>query len=500
MSDSDQRDFEFPGAPRMAHSGASGASPADRPGSVGDYLPGSPSPAIDDAVDLLRNASRRVRQVSVEEGARAHAGAADHVLRKAFSTIVRRGRLRVTTVSGATLEFGDGSGDEPVAVRFASRAAQWAVCLDPELRLGEAYMEGSFVVEQGTIADFLRLAIRGTQENGHIPWTLPLGALRFVLRGVAQINRRTRARRNVSHHYDLDGRVYDLFLDADRQYSCAYFERRDDALGAAQLAKKRHIAAKLLLERGQRVLDIGCGWGGLALYLAAATGARVTGITLSPEQLAIARTGAAEAGQADTVEFRLQDYRDVTERYDRIVSIGMFEHVGVKFYDAYFGRIAASLAPDGVALVHSIGRSDGPSFTNPWIAKYIFPGGYIPALSEVLPAIERAGLLVTDIEILRLHYAETLKAWRERFLARGDEAARLYDERFVRMWEFYLASCEAAFREQNLMVFQIQLARHQGVVPMTRDYIARAEARLRDVEGCSPLARAAHDAVPTTRP
>lgn len=489
MDQSEQRDFEFPGTRRMAHSGASGASPAD--------LPGAASPAIDDAVDLVRNASQRLRQVSVEEGERVHAGAADHVLRKAFSAIVRRGRLRVTTVSGATLEFGDGRG-EPVAVRFATRAAQWAVCLDPELRLGEAYMDGSFVVEQGTIADFLRLAIRGIQENGHVPWALPLGALRFVLRGVAQINRRARARRNASHHYDLDGRVYDLFLDADRQYSCAYFARDGETLDAAQRAKKRHVAAKLLLTRGARVLDIGCGWGGLALYLAAATGAQVTGITLSPEQLASARARAAAAGRAGATEFRLQDYRDITERYDRIVSIGMFEHVGVKYYDAYFGRIAAALEPDGVALVHSIGRSEGPSFTNPWIAKYIFPGGYIPALSEVLPAIERAGLLVTDIEILRLHYAETLKAWRERFLARGDEAARLYDERFVRMWEFYLASCEAAFREQNLMVFQVQLARQQGVVPMTRDYIADAEARLRDGDGQPPAARTTGDAMPAT--
>jgi cyclopropane-fatty-acyl-phospholipid synthase len=481
MSESDRRELEHPATRRMAHSGANGGSPADRPDSLCDYLSGGPSPAIDDAVDLVRNASRRLRQASFDEGARAHAGLADHVLRAAFSTIVRRGRLRVTTASGATQEFGDGSG-EPVAVRFVSRAAQWAVCLDPELRLGEAYMDGDFVVDQGTIADFLRLSIRGIQENGRIPWTLPLEALRFVLRGLAQINRRARARRNVSHHYDLDRRVYDLFLDADRQYSCAYFERPDQTLDAAQLAKKRHVAAKLLVGPGQRVLDIGCGWGGFALYLAANAGARVTGITLSPEQLAIARTRAAGRGLADTVEFRLQDYRDVAERYDRIVSIGMFEHVGVKFYDAYFGRIAAALAPDGVALVHSIGRSDGPSFTNPWIAKYIFPGGYIPALSEVLPAIERAALLVTDIEILRLHYAETLKAWRERFLARAVEAARLCDERFVRMWEFYLASCEAAFREQNLMVFQIQLARQQGVVPITRDYVARAEARLRENE------------------
>lgn len=481
----------------MAHSGVNARSAANRRESLGDSL-SSGAPAIDEAVGLLRQASRQLRKASVGDGARVRAGLSDRVLCAAFSTIVRRGRLRVTTASGATEEFGDGSG-APVAVRFVDRSAQWGVCLDPELRLGEAYMAGGFVVEQGTIADFLRLATRGIQENGHIPWTLPLVALRFVLRGLAQINRRGRARRNASHHYDLDGRVYDLFLDTDRQYSCAYYEHLGSALDAAQLAKKRHVAAKLLVGRGQRVLDIGCGWGGLALYLAAVAGARVTGITLSPEQLAGARARAAASGHAAAVEFRLQDYRDVAERYDRIVSIGMFEHVGVRFYDTYFGKIASALAPDGVALVHSIGRSDRPSYTNPWIAKYIFPGGYIPALSEVLPAIERAGLLVTDIEILRLHYAETLKAWRERFLGRATDAARLYDERFVRMWEFYLASCEAAFREQNLMVFQIQLTRQQGVVPMTRDYVAHAEARLREVEAQQPESRSAHGGALTAR-
>jgi cyclopropane-fatty-acyl-phospholipid synthase len=231
------------------------------------------------------------------------------------------------------------------------------------------------------------------------------------------------------------------------------------------------------------VLDIGCGWGGLALYLAELCGARVTGITLSERQLTLARARAAEKGLADKVEFRLQDYRDVPEKFDRIVSVGMFEHVGVGFYDAFFRKCHALLDDNGVMLLHSIGRSEGPNVTNPWIAKYIFPGGYIPALSEVLPAVERAGLLVTDIEILRLHYAETLKAWRERFLAHREEVERLYDARFTRMWEFYLAASEMAFREQAMMVFQLQLTKRQGIVPMTRDYIAREEARLRALEG-----------------
>jgi cyclopropane-fatty-acyl-phospholipid synthase len=300
---------------------------------------------------------------------------------------------------------------------------------------------------------------------------------------VQQFNPRRRARRNAAHHYDLHGRLYSLFLDADRQYSCAYFETPDQSLDDAQLAKKRHLAAKLLTTRNQRVLDIGCGWGGLALYLAETTGVRVTGITLSQEQLALAQVRAAERGLSDEAEFRLQDYRDVAEKFDRIVSVGMFEHVGIGFYDAFFGKCAEMLDDDGVLVLHSIGRSEGPGITNPWIAKYIFPGGYIPALSEVLPAVERAGLLIADIEILRLHYAETLKAWRERFLAHREEVERLYDARFVRMWEFYLAASEMAFRHQAMMVFQLQLTKRQGVVPMTRDYIANETQRLRALEG-----------------
>jgi cyclopropane-fatty-acyl-phospholipid synthase len=289
----------------------------------------------------------------------------------------------------------------------------------------------------------------------------------------------------VAHHYDLNDRLYALFLDADRQYSCAYFESADQSLDDAQLAKRRHLAAKLLVAPGQRVLDIGCGWGGLALYLAELCDARVTGITLSKPQHAVARVRAVETELAEKIEFRLQDYRDVSEKFDRIVSVGMFEHVGVGFYDVFFRKCHALLENNGVMLLHSIGRSEGPGITNPWIAKYIFPGGYIPALSEVLPAVERAGLLVSDIEILRLHYAETLKAWRERFLAHREEVERLYDARFVRMWEFYLAASEMAFRRQAMMVFQLQLTKQQGIVPMTRDYIAREETRLRAREGGS---------------
>ena len=385
------------------------------------------------------------------------------------------------------MTFGDGVG-VPVTARFTSKRAQWAVMLDPELRLGEAYMNGTLVMEEGSVADLLSVLLSQSSDGKPPGWARPQWLLRYLYRRLQQFNLRGRSQRNVAQHYDLDGRLYSLFLDADRQYSCAYFESLDQSLDDAQLAKKRHLAAKMVLGNDQRVLDIGCGWGGLALYLAETVGAKVTGITLSHEQHARASERATERRLADKVTFRLQDYRDVPEHYDRIVSVGMFEHVGVNHYDTFFRKCAQTLTDDGVMLLHSIGRSEGPNVTNPWIAKYIFPGGYIPALSEVLPAIERAGLLVTDIEILRLHYAETLKAWRERFLAHQEDAERLYDRRFVRMWEFYLAASEMAFREQQaMMVMQLQLAKRQGIVPMTRDYIGREEARLREIEQSQPV-------------
>jgi cyclopropane-fatty-acyl-phospholipid synthase len=405
----------------------------------------------------------------------------DRLLRILLSQFVRQGTFKLTTAQGMVLTVGDGTG-KPVAVRFTTGAAERAVLLDPELKLGECYMDGTFVVEQGSLADVLSLLLHQNPDGKPPHWARPQWMLRYLHRRLQQFNRRARARRNVAHHYDLDGRLYSLFLDADQQYSCAYFENPDQSLDDAQLAKKRHLAAKLLLTASQRVLDIGSGWGGLALYLAEFCGARATGVTLSQEQLARANARAVEKGLRDSVEFRLQDYRDIDETFDRIVSVGMFEHVGVGYYDAFFRKCAKLLAPDGVMVLHSIGRPEGPNVTNPWIAKYIFPGGYIPAISEVVPAIERSGLLISDIEILRLHYAETLRNWRERFLAHREEAERLYDARFVRMWEFYLAASEMAFREQQMMVMQIQITRRQDIVPLTRDYIAREEARLRALE------------------
>jgi len=393
---------------------------------------------------------------------------------------IRHGSLEITTASGRTYTFGDGTG-QTVAIRFIGANTQRRVLFNPELRLGEAYMDGTLVVDRGSIADVLAILMR--QEHIAPPrWALPWRLGRSLFKYLQQFNPRSRSRRNVAHHYDLDGRLYKLFLDADQQYSCAYFETADQSLDDAQLAKRRHLAAKLLVQAGANVLDIGCGWGGLALYLAEITGAHVTGITLSQEQYARAQQRAIERGRAQDAVFRLEDYRDVAGSFDRVVSVGMFEHVGVVHYDTFFRKCANIVSDDGVFVLHTIGRSGTPSVTNPWIAKYIFPGGYIPALSEVLPAIQRARLVVTDVEILQLHYAETLKAWRERFLAHREDAERLYDARFVRMWEFYLAASEMAFRESDMVVFQIQMAKRKGVVPQTRDYIAGEEARLRTAE------------------
>ncbi|MGH6711853.1 MAG: class I SAM-dependent methyltransferase [Bradyrhizobium sp.] len=407
----------------------------------------------------------------------------DRLLRYFLGQFIRRGTMTFTAASGARFTCGDGTG-RPVSVRFLSPRTERRILLNPELALGEAYMDGTFVVENGSIADALAILLDQpamVPQWGRLQWWM-----RYLARHITQFNWRGRARNNVAHHYDLDGRLYSLFLDADRQYSCAYFETPDTTLDDAQLAKKRHLAAKLLIGRGDRVLDIGSGWGGLGLYLAEMSGADVTGITLSSEQLQVANARAGEKNLDHRAKFLLRDYRDIPDTFDRIVSVGMFEHVGVGFYETFFKRCAELLSDDGVMVLHAIGRSTGPDATSPWITKYIFPGGYIPAVSEVIPAIESAGLLVCDIEILRMHYAETLKAWRERFMARREEAVRLYDERFARMWEFYLAGSEMSFRKQNLMNFQIQLTKRQGVVPITRDYIGREEARLRGIESRKP--------------
>lgn len=360
------------------------------------------------------------------------------------------------------------------------------------MRTGELFMDGRLVMDQGAIYDFLHLLLRqGTDTSPGSSADL-LDKVRDVLRRLLQRNDADRSRRNVQHHYDLDDRLYSLFLDPEWQYSCAYFEHPGQSLADAQVAKMRHIAAKLALQGGERVLDIGCGWGGMACYLAdVAEAGWVFGVTLSEEQIRGARERAAARGLADRVRFDLLDYRSVSGTFNRIVSVGMFEHVGLAHYQTFFDTCRGYLADDGVMLLHTIGVSDAPSLTNPWITKHIFPGGHLPSLSQILPAVERAGLVVTDIEVLRLHYADTLRAWRDAFMARRDEASALFDERFCRMWEYYLSMSETAFRCEGVVVFQLQLARRVEGLPITRDYMAAAERRLADADASQGPSRRA---------
>lgn len=394
--------------------------------------------------------------------------------------LVTVGLLRVIDPSGRHHRFGPG-GEPNVTIRLHRKTLPARIAVNPAVSVGEAYMDGTLTIEHGSLADFLQICAAGLDalEEGS------LGVIRrytdHSFRRLQQYNPIRRSRANVAHHYDLSDELYELFLDSDRQYSCAYFRTGAETLEQAQLEKKRHIAAKLLLKPGMKVLDIGSGWGGLALHLAQLFNVNVTGVTLSNEQLKVSRSRVAEAGLSGQVGFHLRDYRKESGIYDRIVSVGMFEHVGVTHYAEFFAKMKRLLAPGGVALLHAIGRMEPPGTTNAWLRKYIFPGGYCPALSEVVAAIERSGLWITDIEILRLHYADTLREWARRFRENRERARELYDERFCRMWEFYLAACEMAFRSSRMMVFQIQIARQQNAVPLTRDYIFEAEAAMPQV-------------------
>ena len=393
------------------------------------------------------------------------------LLARLLDKIVQTGRLTLVDPLGRTRTFGANHGPA-VTMRVHDRATARRLALRPKLAFGESYMDGTLTVENGSLYDLLELLAINIQRYEDMPLARAMSRAGMLVRHRQQANHVRRSRRNVAHHYDLSGRLYDLFLDKDRQYSCAYFTNNNKTLDEAQHDKKRHIASKLLFTKpGMKVLDIGSGWGGLGLYLARVAQADVTGITLSTEQLKVSNDRARAEGLAERARFELRDYRQEKGRYDRVVSVGMFEHVGARHYRAFFRKLKALLKDDGVALLHSIGRMAPPGTTNPWLRKYIFPGGYTPALSETIAAIEQEGLWVTDIEILRIHYADTLREWRRRFQENRAEIARLYDERFCRMWEFYLAGCEVAFRRMDQMVFQIQLAKRQDAVPLTRDYM-----------------------------
>ena len=417
------------------------------------------------------------------KGALPKVGPMRSLVARMLSRLAIEPRIDVVFPDGTLQTVGHGKVPR-LRMRIVDTPTELKLALNPELALGEAVMDGRVVVEQGSLYDLLDALVAAVHKARPQGWGKTLSGLRTAVRRFHQHNTPALAKRNVAHHYDLKSDFFKLFLDPDMQYSCAYFAQPDMTLAEAQLAKKRHIMGKLDLAAGHRVLDIGCGWGGMALSIAGETGASVTGITLSEEQLAIAQERGKASGLP--VEFRLQDYRHLRESFDRIVSVGMFEHVGVGYYRDYFSKVRELLTDDGVALIHTIGRSSPPGATNPFIAKYIFPGGYIPAMSEVAAAVEKEGLVITDVEVLRIHYAETLKAWRENFLARRDEAIAMYDERFARMWEFYLAASEASFRHDDLVVFQFQLAKKLDGLPITRSYIEQREGQF----GRKPAAKA----------
>ncbi|KJF70411.1 SAM-dependent methyltransferase [Agrobacterium arsenijevicii] len=412
-----------------------------------------------------------------------------HVL---FGKIIKTGNLVVNSPGGSRT-FGDGTGKR-VVLNFTDEAAMEEIAADPALKLAEIYMEGRMQVAEGDIYDFLALVKGNTLSEALSFGMIWRGMVRIIAARIKMHLPVNHNKSNVAHHYDLSAKLFDIFLDEDWQYSCAYFNPPGISLYEAQVAKKRHIAAKLMTEPGQSVLEIGSGWGGMAMYIAESAGADVTGITLSEEQLRVSRDRAAKRGLAGNVRFELQDYRylPASKKFDRIVSVGMFEHVGPTHYRDYFDKASEVLDDKGVMVLHSIGQPHPALATNPFIEKYIFPGGYIPSLGEVLPAIQKSGLLVKDIEILPMHYAHTLRHWRERFVARKAEAVALYDERFFRMWEFYLAGSEMAFTHENFHIFQIQLAKDRDAVPHNRDYIARNEERLAEFEKTrSPLEKVA---------
>ena len=408
------------------------------------------------------------------------------LLSRFLRQVIQRGTLEVTYASGEKDAFGQPAAGFPdVAIRFTDSKVPRDLLLDPRLGAGEAYMDGRIAIERGGIMELIQLVRmnRPWERGGRLaPLSLRrqiINRIRFLARS---INRPGSARRNISHHYDIGNDLYRLMLDEEHlQYSCAYWPREDMSLGEAQEAKLAHIAAKLALTPGQTVLDIGCGWGGMAIYLAQHAEVSVHGITLSDQQLALARERAAAAGVADRVSFELVDYRELARRgtrYDRIVSVGMFEHVGVPQFDDFFRTCASLLSDDGVMLLHFIGRLGSPGTTDAFTDKYIFPGGYIPALSETVAASEKVRLIATDIETLRLHYAQTLREWYARCMANREAIVALHDDRFFRMWTFYLAGATASFESGGMGNYQIQYARSRNALPLTRGYIEDAERQL----------------------
>ena len=361
--------------------------------------------------------------------------------------------------------------ENPIRFKILDKTLHWKLLINPDLYLGEGYTDGSIVIENGTLTEFLDIAIKNIGRDSANSITNALDKFRRIYRYITNFNLIGKSKQNVAHHYDLSNKFYDLFLDEKRQYSCAYFKNEDDTLEVAQNNKIDHIIKKLNLKSNHKVLDVGCGWGTLALDIAKKTQCEVVGITLSKNQLEYAQQKAREMNLENQVEFRLEDYRQLSEKFDRVVSVGMFEHVGRKFYNKYFNKVFDFLNEDGVALIHTIGSINPPRGPQPWITKYIFPGGYTPSLSEVSLPIEKSGLIISDLEVLRAHYAHTLKNWKDRFMSKKEEVLEMFDEKFFRMWEFYLVGCEMSFKWSDQVVFQFQLTKKFTTTPSTRDYI-----------------------------
>ena len=390
---------------------------------------------------------------------------------KIYNKLIKEDGFIIIDANNKKYVIGKPIKENPIILRLLDKKLNYKLIFSPDLYFGEAYTNGSLKIENGNLTEFLDIVFKNFGRGEINNFSYILNKIRGTYRFLTNFNLISKSKKNVAHHYDISEKLYDLFLDEKRQYSCAYFKNDNDSLETAQNNKIQHIIKKLNLSPNQKVLDIGSGWGGLAIEIAKSSKCEVLGITLSKNQLEYSIKKAKELNLENQVSFKMMDYRELNEKFDRVVSVGMFEHVGRKFYSKYFNTISKLLKKDGVALIHTIGSVNPPRDPHPWITKYIFPGGYTPSLSEVIKPIENSGLIISDIEVLRMHYAHTLRNWKERFLNKKDRVLNMFDEKFFRMWEFYLTGCEMAFKWGDQVVFQFQLTKNYTSVPNTRDYI-----------------------------
>ena len=388
-----------------------------------------------------------------------------------LNNLFKKGGFVLIDANSKKYIIGSPDKSKPLTLKLLNKDLHYKLLINPDLYFGEAYMDGSLVIENGSISEFLELAFQNIGRGEINSFGYILKKIKGTFRYLTNFNFVKRSRENVTHHYDISDDLYEIFLDSKRQYSCGYFKNDDDTLETAQQNKINHIIKKLNIKSNQKVLDIGCGWGHLAIEIAKQSKCEVTGITLSENQYRYANAKAKEYNLENQVQFKLCDYRNLKEKFDRVVSVGMFEHVGRKFYKTFFKQVNHLLKHNGLALIHTIGSINEPRDPQPWISKYIFPGGYTPSMSEVVGPIEKSGLIISDLEVLRMHYAYTLKNWKERCITNKSKITSMFDEKFFRMWEFYLASCEMVFKWGDQVVFQFQLTKDLTTAPNTRDYI-----------------------------